>query len=84
MAGKKHVRKLDHQMDSNEVLLCLKSMVSNNSQRFADLWPSACLLRDATAISRPSEHYCMPDMPQKTVSAKADLFTFGSVSVVAS
>ena len=61
-------------------------MDNNNSQSFADLWPSACLLRAITAISRPSEHFCMPDrdMPQKTVPAKADLFTFGSVSVVVS
>ena len=59
-------------------------MDNNNSQSFADLWPSACLLRAATAISRPSEHYCTPDMPQKAVPAKADLFTFGSVSVVVS
>ena len=42
----------------------------------------ACLLRAATAISRPSEHCCMLDMPQKTVAAKAYLFTFGRVSVV--
>ena len=91
MAGKRHVRKMDHQMDSNEILLCLKyhrkvakSMVNNNSRPFADLWPSAYLLRAATAISRPSEHYCTPDMPQKTVPAKADLFNFGSVSVVVS
>ena len=55
-----------------------------NSQPFAHLWPSAYLLRATTAISRPSEHYCMPDMPHKAVPAKADLFTFGSVSVVVS
>ena len=59
-------------------------MDNNNSQSFADLWPSAYLLRAATAISRPSEYYCMPDMPQKAVPAKAGLFTFGSVSVVVS
>ena len=41
-------------------------------------WPSACLLRAATAGSRPSENYCTPDMPQKAVPAKADLFTFGT------
>ena len=59
-------------------------MVKNNSQPFADLWPaSACLLRAATAISRPSEHYnCTSDMAQKAVPVKADLTTFGSVSVV--
>ena len=57
-------------------------MVNNNSQPFADLWPSAYLLRAATVVSRPSEHYCMPDMAQKAVPAKADLTTFGSVSVV--
>ena len=59
-------------------------MDNNNSQSFANLWPSACLLGAATAISRPSEHSCMPDRPQKAVPAKADLFTFGSVSVVVS
>ena len=59
-------------------------MDNNNSQSFADFWSSACLLRAATAISRPSEHYCTLDMPQKTVPVKADLFTFSSVSVVVS
>ena len=56
-------------------------MVNNNSQPFANLWPNACLLRAATAVSRPSEHYCMPDMAQKAVSAKAYLTTFGSMYV---
>ena len=91
MVKKRHMRKLDHQMDSNKVLLCLKyhkkvakSMVNNNSQPLTNLWPSACLLRATTAISRPSKHYCTPDMPQKTVPAKADLFTFDSVSVAVS
>ena len=48
MVGKKHVRNLDIQMDSNEVLLCFKyhkkvvaKSVDNNSQSFSDLW---CLL----------------------------------------
>ena len=59
-------------------------MDNNNSQLFADLWPSACLLKAATAVSRPSEYYCTPDMAQKAVPAKADLFTFGCVSVVVS
>ena len=59
-------------------------MDNNNSQPFAGVWPRACLLRAATAISKPSKNYCMPDMPQKTVPTKADLFTFGSVSVVVS
>ena len=59
-------------------------MDNNNSQSFANQWPSACLFRAATAVSRPSEHHCMPDMPQKAVPVKADLFTFGSVSVVVS
>ena len=59
-------------------------MDNNNSQSFANLWPSACLLRAATAVSRPSEHYCMPDMAQKAIPAKADLFTFGNASVVVS
>ena len=53
-------------------------MDNNNSQSFADLWSSVCLLRAATAILRPSEHYCMPEMPQKAVPEKADLFTFAS------
>ena len=57
-------------------------MVNNNSQPFANLWPSACLLRAAAAVSRASKHYCMSDMAQKAVPAKADLATFGSVSVV--
>ena len=58
-------------------------MVNNNSQPFADLWPaSTCLLRAATAISRPSEHYCTSDMAQKAVPVKAGLTTFGSMSVV--
>ena len=47
-------------------------MDNNNSQLFADLWPRVCLLRAATAILRPFEHYCMPEMPQKAVPAKAD------------
>ena len=59
-------------------------MDNNNSQPFADLWPSACLFRAVTAISKPSEHYCTSDMVQKAVPAKAGLFTFGSVSVVVS
>ena len=57
-------------------------MDNNNNQSFADLWPSACLLRATTAVSKPSEHYCTPDMVQKAIPAKADLFTFSSVSVV--
>ena len=57
-------------------------MVNNNSQPFADLWPSACLLRAAAAISRPSEYYCMFDMAQKAAPVKADLTTSGSVSLV--
>ena len=57
-------------------------MVNNNSQPFADLWPSAYLLRAATAVSRPSEYSCTLDVAQKAVPAKADLITFGSVSVV--
>ena len=59
-------------------------MDNNNSQSFADLWPGVCLLRTAMAFLRPSEHYCIPEMPQKAVPAKAYLFTFGSVSVVVS
>ena len=82
VAGKKHVRKIDHQMDSNEVLLCLKyhkkSMDSNNSHSLADLWPSACFIRAIIAISRSSKHYYTPDMPQKAVPAKVDLSTFGT------
>ena len=58
--------------------------MDNNSQSFANLWPSVCLLKAATAILRPSEHYYTPDMPQKVVPAKAGLFTFASVSVVVS
>ena len=58
-------------------------MVNNNSQSFANLWPRACMLRATMAVSRPSEHYCVPDMAQKAVPAKADLFIFGSVLVVA-
>ena len=75
-------------MDSNEVLLCFKyikvakSMVNNNSQPFANLWPSAYLLRAAAAVSRPSEHYCMFEMAQKAVPVKADLITSGNVSLV--
>ena len=93
----KHVRKLDLQMGSNKAFLSLKHhkkqtnqwITAINGQQFANLWPtgsstSACLLRirTATAISRPSEHQCMPDMPQKVVTAKSNLFTFDSVSVV--
>ena len=59
-------------------------MNNSNSQSFADLWPGVCLLRAATAILRPSEHYYMPDMPPKAAPAKVDLFTFASVSMVVS
>ena len=59
-------------------------MDNNNSESFAYPWPSACLLRAVMVISRPSKHHFMPDMPQKAVPAKADMFTFGSVSVVVS
>ena len=59
-------------------------MVNSNNQPFADLWHSAFLLRAATAVSRPSEHHCVSDMAQKAVPAKADLNTFGSMSVVVS
>ena len=52
-------------------------MVNNNSQPFVDLWPSACLLRAAMAVSRPSKHYCTFDMAQKAVPVKADPTTFG-------
>ena len=59
-------------------------MVNNNSQPHADLWSSACLLKAAAVVSRPSKHYCMSDMAQKAVPAKADptTCTFGSESVV--
>ena len=57
-------------------------MVNNNSQPCVDLWLSACLLRASMVISRPSEHYCTFDMAQKAVPVKADLATFGNVSVV--
>ena len=40
------------------------------------------LIHGPVPVSRPSEHYCMLDMPQNTVPVKADLFTFGSVSVM--
>ena len=58
-------------------------MDNSNSKSFTDLWPSACWLRAATAVSKPSEHYCTTDMAQKAVPANVNLFTFGSVSVVA-
>ena len=57
-------------------------MDNNISHPFADLWPNACLLRAATAVSRPSKHWCTLDIPQKSVPGKADLFTFGSMSVM--
>ena len=57
-------------------------MDNNNNLSFADLWPSAWLLRAATVILRPSEHYCKPDVAQKAVPAKVRLFIFGSASVL--
>ena len=42
-----------------------RSMDNNNSQSYGDLQPSACLLRATAAISRPSEHWCTSDAPQK-------------------
>ena len=46
---------------SNEVLLCMKQKVAKSvdnskNQKFGDLWPSNCLLRAATAVSRQSKH----------------------------
>ena len=34
-------------------------MDNNNSQKFADLWPSASLLRATTAVSRPPKTLCL-------------------------
>ena len=67
--------------DSNTIKVA-KSMDNNSSQSSVDLWPSACLLGATTAILGPFKHYCIPDISQKAVPAKADLFTFGSVLVV--
>ena len=86
MAGKKHMRKLDFQMGSHETPLYFKylaiSMDNNNNQLYGNLQPSACLLRATIAISRPSEHWCMFDIPKKAAPVKADLSTCGSGTMV--
>ena len=65
------MKKLDFQMGSDEASCTkisqqvAKSMDNNNhSIIWVDLQPSVCLLRAATAISRPSKHQCMCYMPQ--------------------
>ena len=59
-----------------------KSMDNNNSRAFGGLQPSACLLRATTAISRPSEYWCMFDMPQKVAPVKVYLLTCNSGTMV--
>ena len=75
-------------MGSNEFLLCLKHHKKQTNQWITTTASNLSICgpvpRAATAVSRLSKHQYMPDMPQKAVPAKADLFTFSSVSVVVS
>ena len=86
--GLKHIKKLDFQMaqmmpSCTPILQKVaKSMDNNNGQLFGDLQPNAHLLRATIAISRPSEHWCISDTPQKAVPVKADPFTYGRSTMV--
>ena len=95
VTGKKYMRKLDSQMGSNETLLCLKHHKKQPNQQItttanslpisANLQPSVCLLRRPQLFQgHPSNSVYLTNTPQKAVPAKADLFTFSSVSVVVS
>ena len=70
----------------DEALLYIKYCKKELNQRITTtisyLQPSAYLLKAATAVSRPSAHWCAFDTPQKAASVKADLFTCGSGTIV--